>query len=235
MIYQWFGLKTTRIVCQWFDLKITVTVCQWFDLKITGTVCQWFGIKTTRTVYPDLALKSMATVSLGLTSKLMAQFSRFEPQNRQLRFDDIVVRGARPRSGRSRRGGQWRHRVPSRWHTCLHVCRPITAKRTRACIDGGSTRGGGQRRSMTFICGELWRRYDPFYRSREGEVRWTGLRSLIVNGVHSIVCYKSGKGGYGEGETKRRLLFWKRSKGDDQICGAAGRGGQSLIALRWLC
>jgi hypothetical protein len=43
-------------------------------------ICQWFDFKTTM------------KVSSGLASKPMAEVSRFEPQNRQLRFDDLGLK-----------------------------------------------------------------------------------------------------------------------------------------------
>jgi hypothetical protein len=46
-------------------------VYQWFCLKTTGMVCQWFGHKTTGTVSPSLALNPVAAVSLSLGSKLV--------------------------------------------------------------------------------------------------------------------------------------------------------------------
>jgi hypothetical protein len=55
-------------------------------------VYQWFGLKTTGTVSVDLASKPVATVSPGLASKLVVEVSRFGPQNRQLRFDDLGLK-----------------------------------------------------------------------------------------------------------------------------------------------
>jgi hypothetical protein len=44
------------------------------------------------TVLSGLASKLMTTVSSDLTSKLVAQVFQFEPQNRQLRFDDLGLK-----------------------------------------------------------------------------------------------------------------------------------------------
>jgi hypothetical protein len=40
---------------------------QWFGFKTTGMVCQWFGLKTTGTVSSGLASKLVVIISLGLT------------------------------------------------------------------------------------------------------------------------------------------------------------------------
>jgi hypothetical protein len=55
-------------------------------------VCEWFGLKTTRTVFSDLASKPVAMVFSGLASKSVGRVSRFGPQNRQLRFDDLGLK-----------------------------------------------------------------------------------------------------------------------------------------------
>jgi hypothetical protein len=66
--------------------------CQWFDLKIVVTVFSGLTSKSVATVFSGLALKSVATVSPDLASKPVAQVSRFVPQNRQLRFDDLGLK-----------------------------------------------------------------------------------------------------------------------------------------------
>jgi hypothetical protein len=50
---------------------------------------QWFGLKTNGTVFSGLTSKPVVTVSPVLTSKPVARFSRFGPQNQQLRFGDM--------------------------------------------------------------------------------------------------------------------------------------------------
>jgi hypothetical protein len=55
-------------------------------------VCQWFGLKTIGTVFSGLASKSVAMVSPSLALKLVARVFRFRPQNRQLRFGDLVLK-----------------------------------------------------------------------------------------------------------------------------------------------
>jgi hypothetical protein len=55
-------------------------------------VCQWFGLKTIGTVFSGLASKPVAMVSPSLALKLVARVFRFEPQNRQLRFGDLVLK-----------------------------------------------------------------------------------------------------------------------------------------------
>jgi hypothetical protein len=44
------------------------------------------------TVLSGLASKLVTTVSSGLTSKPVARVFQFEPQNRQLRFDDLGLK-----------------------------------------------------------------------------------------------------------------------------------------------
>jgi hypothetical protein len=44
------------------------------------------------TVFSGLASKPVATVSLGLASKPVTHVSQFGPQNRQLGFDDLVLK-----------------------------------------------------------------------------------------------------------------------------------------------
>jgi hypothetical protein len=55
-------------------------------------VCQWFGLKPIGTVFSGLASKPVAIVSPSLALKLVAQVFRFRPQNRQLRFGDLVLK-----------------------------------------------------------------------------------------------------------------------------------------------
>jgi hypothetical protein len=57
--------------------------------KPVATVIFDFVSKPVATVFSGLASKPVATVSLGLASKPVARVSRFGPQNRQLRFDDL--------------------------------------------------------------------------------------------------------------------------------------------------
>jgi hypothetical protein len=55
-------------------------------------VCDWFGLKTTRTVFSSLASKSVTTVFSDFASKPVGRVFWFGPQNRQLRFDDLVLK-----------------------------------------------------------------------------------------------------------------------------------------------
>jgi hypothetical protein len=67
-------------------------------------IYQWFGLKTTRMVFSILASRPVVTVFFGLASKPVAtvswfssklrwwRVSLFEPQNRQLQFDDLGLK-----------------------------------------------------------------------------------------------------------------------------------------------
>jgi hypothetical protein len=61
-------------------------------LKPVVTVFSGLTSKPVATVFSDLASKPMTTVSPGLASKSVATVSRFGPQNRQLRFDDLALK-----------------------------------------------------------------------------------------------------------------------------------------------
>jgi hypothetical protein len=75
------GRVTLCAVCTVHEVRVSwSTVCEWFAFNTTQTVCEWFGLKTTQTVFSSLTLKSVARVS------------RFGPQNRQLRFDDLSLK-----------------------------------------------------------------------------------------------------------------------------------------------
>jgi hypothetical protein len=96
--------------------KPVATVSPGLASKLVATVCLDFGSKPVAMVSPDLASKLVSTVSLGLASKSVSMISsgsaskpvatvsfdlalkpvarvyQFEPQNGQLRFDDLGIK-----------------------------------------------------------------------------------------------------------------------------------------------
>jgi hypothetical protein len=50
----------------------------------------WFSLKTNVDGFSRFGLKTGGHDFCGLASKPLAQVSRFEPQNRQLRFGDLA-------------------------------------------------------------------------------------------------------------------------------------------------
>jgi hypothetical protein len=56
------------------------------------TIFSGLASKPVATVFSGLASKLVATVSLSLASKPVAHVSQFGPQNRQLGFDDLVLK-----------------------------------------------------------------------------------------------------------------------------------------------
>jgi hypothetical protein len=79
-------------ICKWFDLKTTQTVFTGLTSKSMVTVSGGLASKPAATVSSGLASKSAVTVSAGLASKPAITVSRFEPQNRRLRFGDLVLK-----------------------------------------------------------------------------------------------------------------------------------------------
>jgi hypothetical protein len=92
MVSQWFGLKTTGIVCQWFGFKTIGTVSFGLASKPVVTVSPSLASKLVVTFSPSLASKPVVMVSPGLASKPLARVSRFGSQNWQLRFGDFGIK-----------------------------------------------------------------------------------------------------------------------------------------------
>jgi hypothetical protein len=80
MVYEWFGLKTTRTVFAGLASKPVVAVSGCLALKPAATVSIGLASKPAATVFSSLASKLVATVSPGLASKSVVGFL-VEPQN----------------------------------------------------------------------------------------------------------------------------------------------------------
>jgi hypothetical protein len=115
-VYEWFGLKITRTVFTGSASKLVVTVSDGLASKHAVTISSGLPSKLAATVSGGLASKSAVIVSDGLASKFAATVSggltlksaatvsadfaskpvvtvfRFEPQNRQLWFDDLGLK-----------------------------------------------------------------------------------------------------------------------------------------------
>jgi hypothetical protein len=84
--------------------KLRSTIYQWFSLIITGRFVSGLaskplvqfigglGSKLLGRFLPAWPKKMVAIVSHSLTSKPVAWVSRFEPQNRPLRFGDLILK-----------------------------------------------------------------------------------------------------------------------------------------------
>jgi hypothetical protein len=79
-VYEWFGLKTTRMVFTGLASKPMVTVSAGLASKPAVTVSGGLASKPVMTVFSSLASKLVASVSPGLASKLVVGFL-VEPQN----------------------------------------------------------------------------------------------------------------------------------------------------------
>jgi hypothetical protein len=90
-VCEWFGLKTNRTVFTGLALKLVATVSDGLASKPAATISSGLTSKPAATVFSGLASKLVATVSSGLTSKPTVGFL-VEPQNRQLRFDDLRLK-----------------------------------------------------------------------------------------------------------------------------------------------
>jgi hypothetical protein len=91
-VCEWFGLKTTQTVFFGLVLKLVVMVFSGLASKPVSTVSAGLTSKLDATVFGGLTSKPTATVSVGLASKPVATVSRFEPQNRSLRFGDLSLK-----------------------------------------------------------------------------------------------------------------------------------------------
>jgi hypothetical protein len=72
MLYEWFGLKTTRMVCEWFGLKTTRTVFADLASKPVTMIFVGLASKPVTTVSTGLTSKPAVTVFVSLASKLVA-------------------------------------------------------------------------------------------------------------------------------------------------------------------
>jgi hypothetical protein len=100
----WFGFKTTWMIFTGLASKPVVTVSDSLALKSAAMVSGGLTSKPIATVSGGLASKPAATVSDGLsskpvvmvsgglTSKPAVTVSRFDPQNRRLRFGDLGLK-----------------------------------------------------------------------------------------------------------------------------------------------
>jgi hypothetical protein len=79
-VYEWFDLKTTRMVSSGLTSKYAVTVSSGLASKLAATDSSDLASKPALTVFASLASKLMKTVFLGLTSKPAVGFL-VEPQN----------------------------------------------------------------------------------------------------------------------------------------------------------
>jgi hypothetical protein len=80
MVYEWFGLKTTRTVFAGLASKPVVTVSSGLASNPAVTVSSGLASKPAATVFSGLASKLVAMVSPDLASKPVVGFL-IEPQN----------------------------------------------------------------------------------------------------------------------------------------------------------